>query len=390
MALTAETMSEIVVNREGRRARTVYLLAVLMAATIVGLLFVAHPAVAAAIKSDPVPQTDGRVSAIVVSGDTVYIGGSFTHVDGVPRSRLAAIDATDGSLLPWNPGANRHVRALVAAGSRIYAGGDFTRVGGSAHSRLAAVDATTGAVDNSWNPSANLEVSSLAALGDRLYVGGRFRVVSERPRSNLAAINKNTGRLTNWNPEANGKIRTLVPSPNGNRIYAGGNFSSINGKPRPNLAALNPTTGVLRGWTPDPKIDNDYEVFDLEVTNGRVHVAGGGRDPDGTAESFDATTGASVWRISSNGDFQAVALLNGRLYFGGHFVTLFSSGDVSRKRLVAVGANRGALNEQWQPKAWQGGVWAMTPDPVHGRIYAGGDFLSISGQPQHRFARLPL
>jgi PQQ-like domain len=137
MALTAETMSEIVVNREGRRARTVYLLAVLMAATIVGLLFVAHPAVAAAIKSDPVPQTDGRVSAIVVSGDTVYIGGSFTHVDGVPRSRLAAIDATDGSLLPWNPGANRHVRALVAAGSRIYAGGDFLSISGQPQHRFA-------------------------------------------------------------------------------------------------------------------------------------------------------------------------------------------------------------------------------------------------------------
>ena len=112
MALTAETMSEIVLNREGRRARTVYLLAVLMAATIVGLLFVAHPAVAAAIKSDPVPQTDGRVSAIVVSGDTVYIE-------------------------PWNPGANRHVRALVAAGSRIYAGGDFLSISGQPQHRFA-------------------------------------------------------------------------------------------------------------------------------------------------------------------------------------------------------------------------------------------------------------
>jgi hypothetical protein len=198
------------IRPEGRRARTRYL------PTIVGLLLVAHPAVAADIKSDPVPQTDGRVSAIVVSGDTVYIGGSFTHVDGVP------------------------------------------------HSRLAAVDKNTGAVDDSWNHSADLQVFSLAVLGDRLYVGGKFRVVNRSTRSNLAAVDKNTGQLTNWNPEANGNIRTLVPSPNGNRIYVGGNFSSINGKPRPNLAALNPTTGSLRGWTPDPKIDNDYEVFDLD------------------------------------------------------------------------------------------------------------------------------
>jgi hypothetical protein len=134
----------------------------------------------------------------------------------------------------------------------------------STRSNLAAVDKNTGAVDDSWNHSADLPVFSLAVLGDRLYVGGKFRVVNRSTRSNLAAVDKNTGQLTNWNPEANGNIRTLVPSPNGNRIYVGGNFSSINGKPRPNLAALNPTTGSLRGWTPDPKIDNDYEVFDLD------------------------------------------------------------------------------------------------------------------------------
>ncbi len=364
--------------------------ALLFATMLVALLLAGGVAFAASIESDRVPQTNGRVWAIVVSGDTVYIGGSFTRVGDAPRSRLAAIDATDGSLLPWNPEANGHVRALAAAGSTIYAGGDFTRVGGSAHSRLAAIGATTGAVDDSWKPSFNLAVFSLRVLGDRLYVGGKFRVVNGSTRSNLAALERSSGRLTNWNPKANGNIRTLVPSPNGSRIYAGGNFSTISGKPRPNLAALDPRTGAVLGWTPDPRVDNDYEVFDLEVTNRRVHVAGGGRNPDGTAESFAAAGGASVWRIASNGDFQAVALLKGTLYFGGHFTKLSYPGrEVRRNKLLAVDANSGALNARWQPKAQGGGIWAMVPDPVHDRIYAGGAFTSISGQPQQGLAKLP-
>ncbi len=34
------------------------------------------------------------------------MGGDFTTVDGQPRSNIAALDAGDGSLRSWDPGAN--------------------------------------------------------------------------------------------------------------------------------------------------------------------------------------------------------------------------------------------------------------------------------------------
>jgi hypothetical protein len=57
---------------------------------------------------------------VVASGNTIYVGGHFTHATGldgrtVTRNRVAPVDAGSGALLPWNPNANRPVYALAVA-----------------------------------------------------------------------------------------------------------------------------------------------------------------------------------------------------------------------------------------------------------------------------------
>jgi len=71
------------------------------------------------------------------------------------------------------------------------------------------------------------------------------------------------------------------------------------------------------------------------------------------------------------------------VYFGGHFRVL--DDGTRRKRLLAVAANTGVLNE-WNPKADRG-VWALEEDALNRRTYAGGDFTKISGQPREGFAQ---
>ena len=98
------------------------------------LLAVGGVALAATMSSVAAPDTlqvDGRVNAILVVGDRVYLGGDFTHVNGVRRNYLAAMDASTGQLSDWNPNANGSVRALSLSpdGTRIYAGGGFTSIG---------------------------------------------------------------------------------------------------------------------------------------------------------------------------------------------------------------------------------------------------------------------
>ena len=335
--------------------------------------------------SDPVPQTNGRVNTIAVSGDTVYIGGSFTEVItqngvAVARSRLAAINANTGKLTDWAPQVNRPVSALAVDGGRVYAGGVFTRADGERHNYVALIDAASGEVDHTFDAGTDLPVRALAASGGLLYLGGEFGAVNGEVRSRLARVDGITGELDpNWTPAADGAVRTLELSPDRGRLYAGGEFTTISGKTRRNLAALVASTGDL-----DTSWQRDYPgrpVYDVEASGTHVYVAGGGTG--GEAAAFDASTGAPLWNLKGDGDFQAVAYLDGQVYFGGHFRVL--DDGTRRKRLLAVAANTGALSE-WNPKANRG-VWALEEDALNTRTYAGGDFTKISGQPREGFAR---
>ncbi|MDW8255126.1 MAG: hypothetical protein RMM58_14715, partial [Chloroflexota bacterium] len=119
------------------------------------------------------PNADSSVSALAVSGSTVYVGGDFTQIGGQPRNYLAALDAATGTLLPWNPNANWTVRALAVSGSTVYVGGDFTQIGGQPRNRLAAFSTTTGDL-LPWNPNANGTVLAITVSSTALDVGGVF------------------------------------------------------------------------------------------------------------------------------------------------------------------------------------------------------------------------
>jgi hypothetical protein len=374
------------------RSRRAYLLAVaLMAGMLLAFSGVAWAATTLSNTSDPVAQPSGRVYVVLVLGNTIYLGGSFISVKdefGIdqPRSRLAAIRATDGSLLPWNPGASRLVRTLATDGNRIYAGGEFARAGGKTHNYVAAIDPnpTTGKVIHSWQAGADAPVYALAVLGPRLYLGGAFGAVNGQSRTRLAAVNAETGVLeVGWTPTVGGavdpRVWALAPSPDGARIYVGGDFGNISGRSRNNLAALDPHTGTPVNWNPNPS----YAVLDLEVTSAGVYVAGGGAG--GTGARFDAANGALLWSVRGDGNFNGVALLDDKAYFGGHFLSL--ADGTARKKFLAVNASTGALDPQWKPKAGNGSPWAMTADPSRLRLYAGGDFQTITSQPQQKLAR---
>jgi hypothetical protein len=135
------------------------------------------------------------LDAMAMRGDTLYIGGTLGSVRGEARSDLAAVDARTGNALPWDPevggeymAANEiHVSALAAEGNTVWAGGEFATVGGLPHSFLAALDATTG-TPTDWRPNLDGHVYALLASGDTLYVGGSFRTFDGLPRSGLAAV----------------------------------------------------------------------------------------------------------------------------------------------------------------------------------------------------------
>jgi trimeric autotransporter adhesin len=165
------------------RARLLPVLALLLAVAtaVAGSMAFSGPA-GAIVGPNPDPgagtcETNGRVNAVAYLGATLFLGGSFTSVEGQTRNRLAACDAATGALLSWNPNANGVVRALEVspAGTRVYVGGDVSAVGGAARSRIAALSPSSGNAFG-WNPYVNDSVKSVTTSnsGATVYVGGDF------------------------------------------------------------------------------------------------------------------------------------------------------------------------------------------------------------------------
>ncbi len=349
-------------------------------------------------------QANGRVTAILPVGNVLYIAGKFTSLrpsgasagsGEIARNRLAAINRDTGAVLSWNPNANKDVYALAASpdGTTIYAGGIFATIGGVKRKHAAALSASTGAVE-SWAPSVKGKVYALATLGSRVYLGGTFTSVNGVARTKLAAVSTSGVLDATWKPAADDKVRSLAVALNGSSVYAGGDFFSVSGSDRSrHLANLDPVSGAVKAWTWKP----GYSVWSMVVTADRIYLGGDGAG--GHVAAHGLPNGNRIWQRQTDGGVQAVALIGGTLFAGGHFdqlcqgntTTGSGSGggfpcavnEATRHKLVALDAPTG-VRDDWNPGANSNlGVFALATSG--GRLFAGGDFTKIGGKSQQRF-----
>ena len=140
----------------------------------------------------PTVQVTGIVWAQAIVGNTVYATGNFTKarpagaaagVNEVTRTDLLAYDVTTGQLLPFNHTLNGEGRAITATpdGSRIYVGGSFTTVDGGPHPRLAAFNTNNGSLVTSFTGGVNGTVRAVTATNTAVYAGGAFSAASSGP-----------------------------------------------------------------------------------------------------------------------------------------------------------------------------------------------------------------
>ncbi len=357
----------------------------------------ATPAQAAPSESpDQMPSFNGTVLAVAYSGSTVYLGGDFTAAvvrgKAVARTRLAAVNARTGDLLPWAPTADGRVKALVTSGSAVYAAGDFTSVSGKRRDSLARLDARTGAVAGTFKHTIEGRPYALAAGSGRLYLGGAISAVNGQTRARLAAFDLTTGVLdTRWKPTADSQIEALATG--GGRVYVGGRFRRINsttGYER--LVALNPASAaIVTGFKPK----SPASTFAIAVTSAGVYTAHGGQG--GTASSF-STAGAKRWTATFDGDAQAIGVLGDSVYVGGHFDRACRTaltgaqgtcldGSDARVKIASLAGNDGHLQGWTADANGVVGVLAMAVSPGLGSIAVGGAFTTIGGRAQKRFAQ---
>ncbi|WP_426572092.1 hypothetical protein [Aquihabitans sp. McL0605] len=378
----------------GRRHRWVVGVVALLAATIPVAVHGADAAGAAPtgpahFQNVPIAswRVDGVGQTALVVGTTVYVGGSFgtaTSPNGsttAARANLAAFDVNTGALISaFTANTNGVVRSLATAGGKLFVGGSFTSVNGVAKGRLAAVDLTTGAVDRTWTADANSNVYAVAVGGSQLYVGGSFSTVNGITRSRIAAVALPSGLVMPYAPVMDNTVSSIATDPAGSRIYIGGAFTTVSGFASPWLAKTDPI-GQLLPTTWD-QLQGPALALDLSDDGTRLAASQGGAGNQGSWYNVD--TGARLWRQRCDGDGQAIRVIDGTMFTGFHEAC---ESDTTQ-RVTANFTVDGGRDPDFRPTFDRFfGAWGIDGNADH--LVVAGDFTLVSGVPVQGFAIFP-
>ncbi len=390
------------------------------------------------VTSDPLPtvQIDsGYVWAQATVGTTVYAGGSFSNARGplaapgtnlTPRSNILAYDITTGNLLPFAPQVNGVIKAVTASpdGSRLYIGGTFTQVNGKDRYNFAAFDTKTGELVPGFAPVVGgTGVYAIAATADKVYVGGLFTQGNGVARTNLAAFAAADGALQAWAPTTDRQVDTMVIEPGGPRVIVGGRFDSANGVRQRGLVALDPISGRTDAtWVAPKTVQNSTPmsvnkegfsgIFGLTTDANTVYGTGWsmGDKPENRgnlegAFAAEAGSGAIRWVADCHGDSYGVYSTGKTVYTTSHTHTCESNnmfpeqGPRTWRYFSAFTAEaQGTLAKSQFLSGtysdWSGtpapSAYAVTPDFTVGTatgmgqaglsITGAGDFISVAGE----------
>lgn len=145
------------------------------------------------------------VSEVTERNGVLYIIGDFTAIAGQPRRYIAALNAGDGTLLPWDAASDDDIRAVTFSDQFAYITGDFDEIGGAERETFAALSIPNASA-NDWEPNADgiQTLSDLHYADGVVYVGGLLREIEGVECLNLIALDATANAALPWNPGAQG------------------------------------------------------------------------------------------------------------------------------------------------------------------------------------------
>ena len=371
------------------------------------------------------------VHALAQSGTTMYAGGLFQKVTDYAgnqhtRSNIMAFDATNGAMSEtFQPNVNGQVWAIEPTldGKWLYIGGTFTEVNGVARNGVAKIDPETGAVDTAFDATLSSgRVTQVRLVNDRLIIGGTF------PKK-LAALDPATGADTGYiNLSIKGSVASnagptevyrFAVDPAGTRLVGVGNFTSVAGQTRYRafMVDLGTSSATLASWyyrplknmcratsVPDYLRDVDFSPdgsYFVIVSTGWIPVDGGlWRDLCDVAARFETTAAnpkKPTWMNYTGGDtLHSVAVTGRAVYVQGHQRWLDNPegndfagpGAVSRPGIGAIDPVTGkALG--WNPTKTRGvGGKDLLATPAG--LWVGSDGQRFRGEYRDNIAFCPL
>jgi predicted small secreted protein len=324
--------------------------------------------------------SNNSINAIAVTPSLVYVGGAFNLTGEKPRKNLAVFDRRTGALTDIVANTDLEVVSLASGGTRVYLAGFFSKVNGENRMHLAALDAATGQLLD-WSPNPDQLVKQVVVAGGQVFVRGLFSQVAGQNRRYLASFDFQTGSLTEWNPEPDKYAAAMAATDS--TLYVGGAFTRIGGVTRNRLAEIDLNTLEPTSW--DPGVDNLVNAIAADATT--VFITGDFTNVAGVRRTKFAAIDAGSANVTSwipaepNGEVVLMQVAGDKILMAGHFSGM---GGEYRERLAAIDMADLSTTD-WQPSA-DNTVYAI--EVVGQTMIIGGFFTRIAGEEQHYLAKL--
>jgi hypothetical protein len=355
---------------------------------------------------------DGRVNALAVVGNEVFVGGDFTEAGGVSANSVARFNTQTNT---WSSlgtgssnGVNDDVYALAVVGNEVVVGGFFTSAGGVSANRVARFNTQTNTWSSLGTGSSNGvsisgygygEVRALAVVGNEVYVGGWFTSAGGVSANSVARFNTQTNTWSSLgtgssNGVSGGIVSTVYAlAVVGNEVYVGGSFTEAGGVSANGVARFNTQTNTWSSLGTGSSNGVSGSVAALAVVGNEVYVGGfftsaGGVSANRVARFNTATnTWSSLGMFSSNGvndRVSALAVVGNEVYVGGGFT---SAGGVSANRVARFNTqtNTWSTLGTGSSNGVSGTVLALAV--VGNEVVVGGSFTEAGGVSANRVAR---
>jgi hypothetical protein len=244
------------------------------------------------------------VRSLLATDRTLYVGGAFFSIDGRKRRGLAAFDLPSLDLQEWHPRLDSdewsHAKALALVGDTLYVAGQYTALNGDAREGFGAVSAKSARTvgQDSFSDAYSGFIVTLQTVGDAVYGGGYFTSLGP----GLVAFDARTGALRQWRPDIGGRAAPIVEALAAGRgsLYVAG-IDVAGSAP---LARVDAADGHRLPFS--VRIVGTYgpQVDALVITRAGLYIAGPFESVDGASRNgialVDSETGhVKPWRLSS-------------------------------------------------------------------------------------------
>lgn len=350
---------------------------------------------------------NNNVFALAVSGNDLFVGGSFSRTSDFGTVNLNSIARYDTSNGIWSPlpgaGLNNWVYSLAVSSGDLFAGGDFVQTFDGSTTGLSKIG-RFGISTGTWSPLAGSgldgAVFAIAVSGDVLSVGGEFTRTIAGYISRYVAIYRLDTDM--WESLPNGITDRVystaiahTPEFSGDILYLGGGFRGVyNGAHIHNGFASfyvpdNSQGSTGAGATPVVPLPLGYqngialndEVRSLAAGPANSIFAGGYFTKTADERTLNLNYIArfdpanSTWNPLANngllGSAETMAIAGDNLYVGGAFSRTFDGNVTNLNRI----ARYNLTTNTWSPLANNGLNGIVRSMAIHGDyLYVGGTF----------------